>query len=120
MFEVEGAQLKEYAQRLHELHRCLNVEGTKAEIARIEQDMTAPTFWDDPESAQKVMQRLKGLRSFVSAPNELSREIEDALVLHELANSESDASLGPELAGLATTLGEKLDRLEIDSLFTDP
>ena len=120
MYEDETTMLKDYADRLAELRKCLNVDATKADIATIEREMTASNFWDDPESAQKVMQRLKLLKSFIAAPDELQREIEDGSVLVELAQGEADESMSKELGDLANTLGEKLDRLEITSLFTDP
>jgi peptide chain release factor 2 len=120
MYEVEATMLKDYAGRLAELRKCLNVEATRADIAAIEREMTASNFWDDPEAAQKVMQRLKLLKGFIAAPDELHREIDDGAVLVELAQGEADESMTKELGDLAKTLGEKLDRLEITSLFTDP
>lgn len=120
MYEDEAVALEGYADRLRELRKCLNVDATKADIAAIEREMTASNFWDDPEAAQKVMQRLKMLKGFIAAPDELEREIEDAIVLTELARTENDESMGKELAVLTKQLGEKLERLEITSLFTDP
>jgi len=120
MYEDESTAIKAYSARLTELRKCLNVDATKADIAAIEREMTASNFWDDVEAAQKVMQRLKLLKSFIASPDELEREIEDAGVLAELAQSENDESMAAELANLAKGLGEKLDRLEITSLFTDP
>lgn len=119
MYEAEAAQLKNYAERLVELHQCLNLAGTKAEIAQIEQQMGAPGFWDDPVSAQKCLQKLKVLKTLVASPDELNREIEDGMMLVELAQAEGDESMGGELEALAADLGQKLDRLEIGSLFND-
>jgi hypothetical protein len=62
MYELEAAQVKEYIERLDDLRKCLNVDGTKAHIAGIEQEMTAQGFWDDPERAQKTLQKLKASR----------------------------------------------------------
>ena len=58
MYELEAAQVKEYDERLDGLRKCLNVDGTKTQIAGIEQEMAKPGFWDDPEGAQKVLQNL--------------------------------------------------------------
>ena len=120
MYEEETGQLKGFDSRLRELRQCLNVDGTREEINRIEQRIAASGFWDDPETAQKVMQKLKALRASVEAPDALAQELEDALVLAELAQAEQDSSMGEELAILCREIAAKLSRLEIASLFTDP
>lgn len=120
MYEIEAARIKESAARLAELHKCLNVEGVKTQIARIEKEMEAPAFWDDPEHAQQVLQRLKNLKGIVSTPDALRRELEDAQVLADLAREEEDKTLEAEIGALVETLEKKLDQLELTSLFTDP
>jgi len=119
MYEDEFLRLKEYQVRLDELRKCLNVDGTKAQIAKLEKQMSAPGFWDDPDKAQKVHQSIKHLQASVEAPDALAQELEDALVLTELAQTEEDASLGPEVAELSGVVEERLKRLELTSLFTD-
>ena len=69
MYEEEATQIEDYSQRLAELRACLNIEGTKQEIAKLEQAMTAQNFWDHPDEAQKTVQRLKGLKDVVTAPD---------------------------------------------------
>lgn len=120
MYETETEQLKAYADRLGELRKCLNVDNVKAQIDALEQQMAAPGFWDDPDAAQKVLQKLKGLRGIVEAPDALARELEDALVLAELGQTEDDASIGGEIAGIAEELGRKLNALELSSMLSDP
>lgn len=120
MYELEAAQIKDFASRLKELRKCLNVDGVKAQIAMMESDMTRPGFWDDPESAQKVLQRLKALKGSMAASDELHRELEDAETLLEMAQEDGDESLAAELADTLPMLEQKLSRLELTSLFTDP
>jgi len=120
MYEIEAAHIKESVARLAELNKCLNVEGVKEQIAGIEKEMEASNFWNDPEQAQKVLQKLKNLKGVVSAPDELRRELEDAQALAELAQEEDDESLGNEIGEIIETLDEKLNRLELNSLFMDP
>ncbi|GMU91245.1 MAG: peptide chain release factor 2 [Candidatus Hydrogenedentota bacterium] len=120
MYEVESTQLQEFSKRLVELRKALDVESTRNEIKSIERELEAPGFWDNPEAAQKTMQRMKALKDIIAAPDALEREIEDAAVLVELAQGENDESMGGELADLVKGIGEKLDRLEITSLFADP
>ena len=106
--------------RLDELRSALNVEGMREEAGRLEARMAAPDFWDNPESAQEIAQKLKGLQAAVEEPDKLAGELEEAHTLAEMAAEEADESMGGELAGLKRKLSRKLDRLESSSLFTDP
>jgi hypothetical protein len=56
--------------------------------------MSAQGFWDDTEKAQGVVKQLKGFKSTVSMPDELHREIEDGVVLVEMAQEEEDEEHG--------------------------
>ncbi len=120
MFEEEAARIAQYESRLKELRRALNIDEVKEQIARLEEEMGAPSFWNDQEQAQKHIQQLKALKNLVDAPDALQREIEDAQVLVELAQSEEETSMQQELQTLTEQLENKLQRLEINSLFSDP
>lgn len=120
MYEPELETFQEYLRRLDELRACLNVEGLREKIATVERQMTAQGFWDDPESAQKVVQELKALKGAVDAPDALHRELNDALLLVQMAAEEADEGMSGELAALRESMEKKLHVLELSSLFTDP
>ncbi len=119
MYESERETIQSYATRLNELRSCLNVDNIKKEITGIEGKMSEPGFWDDQEKAQKYVQQLKAYKAVVSMPDELHREIEDAQTLIEIAEEETDSSILPEIAEHLSGVKKKLDRLELNSLFTD-
>ena len=120
MYEEEAVRIEAYVGRLQELRTCLNVDEILAQIGRLEKDMAGAAFWDDQETAQPAVQRLKQLKAVASVPTELGGELEDAQVLIEMAREENDESMGAELAALAGTLEKKLDHVELTSLFSDP
>ncbi len=120
MYELESERIREYATRLAELRRCLNVDGSKEKIAALEQEMGVDGFWNDPETAQKAVQRLKVLKNAVNAPEELKKEIDDARDLIELADAEGDESMAGELTAIVDAAETKLNALELASLLTDP
>ncbi|GMV99334.1 MAG: peptide chain release factor 2 [Candidatus Hydrogenedentota bacterium] len=120
MYEDESLRLTEYAERLVELRRCLNVETAKQEIVQLETAMGADGFWDDQDNAKKTMQRVKVLKSLIDGPDLLERDLADGLVLVELAQGEGDETMAQELQELATGLEDRLRRLEMSSLFSDP
>ncbi|HOC72081.1 MAG TPA: peptide chain release factor 2 [Candidatus Hydrogenedentes bacterium] len=120
MYELEAQQTADHQTRLAGLRKSLNVDSLKADIAEVEASMAVPGFWDDMESAQKTVQRLKALKSVVGAPDELAREIEDAATLVEMGAEMEDASLAEEIAAMLARIEAKLHRLELNSLFQDP
>ncbi len=70
-------------------------------------------FWDNPESAQQVMQRLSEIRQFVEPWEQLSEKIDDLQVLTELGLEEDDESISEEIAeGLAAARAQ-VHKLEL-------
>jgi len=82
--------------------------------------MAVPHFWDDPEGAQAVVRRLKGLKAVVDPAETLRKRLEDAAALLDMASEEKDApaiaQVGEELAAVEKTL----ERLEFLSLLSRP
>ena len=57
--------------------------------------MAEPGFWDDPESAQKVIDKLNAVKRPPIHWKELNSKLEDLVVLLELAREEKDeAAIG--------------------------
>lgn len=120
MYEEQLAAVKADKKKLAELRDCLNVEDTKIKIGALEVQMTDPTFWDDSERAQQVVQELKSLKGIVTAPDEISGALEDLEVLIEMAAEEEDASQETEIVAELESVERTLGKLELNSLFMDP
>lgn len=120
MYEVELEAVAEQVEKLQELIACLNIDSVRQAIEDIEEKMAAPDFWNDQEEAQKYVKRLKALKDIVNTPDALQQEVEDVQTLIELAEEAQDESMRPEINGQMEALQKKIDRLEMNSLFTDP
>ena len=59
--------------------------------------MGDPTFWDDPEKAQKTAQDVNSLKEEVDGFHKLSAGVDDLEALQEMAAEENDESLLPEM-----------------------
>lgn len=75
--------------------------------------MSAPDFWDDPASAQKVAQEVTGLKETVSGYEDLARRYEDLEMLWQLGMEESDESVYPEVVEMLQGLKKDIEHLEL-------
>ena len=80
--------------------------------------MGEPGFWDDSESAQNTVARLKSLKSIVGPLNDLSSAAEDLDVLFEMA--EEDESVAQEVTAEIARLEIILEELELKALLNGP
>lgn len=89
----------------------------RREIGELESQSVEPGFWDDPGRAQRLMQRLTGIRSQVDDWERMSHQASDLLELSELADD--DDSMLTEIREQTAELGQQLDQMEIQLLLSD-
>ena len=82
--------------------------------------MEKPGFWDQPESAQRVVAQRKSVAAVVEPVQDLIRRAEDAEVLLELAAEDAGAGAGSEAQTELATLAEKTDQVELLTLLSGP
>src|SRR4051794_5372120 len=95
-----------------------DLAGKEATITELSAQSSAEGFWDDPQHAQRVMQRMTGLQTQVNAWRELAGAIRAASEMGGLARG--DASIVPELSGEVAALRERLDQMEFDLMLAGP
>jgi peptide chain release factor 2 len=110
--------LKALRSRLDEAHTYLRIDETRARFTELETEVQRPDLWDDQEHARHVNAAYAAARDDLAVYDALQQEVEDAEVLHELAREEGDESQEPEIAAATASLNQKLDQLELRSLFT--
>lgn len=81
--------------------------------------MSNPTFWDDQESAQKVISEANALRSSVDKMAELNALKDDVLVTLELAAEENDDELFADANIGSAKLAAKIDEFELQLMLSD-
>jgi peptide chain release factor 2 len=86
----------------------------EAELAQLQATSEEPTLWDDPERAQKVMQRMARLREQVDSWHQLRQRVDDALELAQLEDDGLRAEIEAELVGVGT----ELERREFQALLS--
>ena len=83
-------------------------------MAEIEQRISRPEFWQNPEQSQKVLQARKRLTDVVETDRELARRLSDLDTFFELAREGEDVS--GELRQELERLQGEVDRLETRTL----
>ena len=85
-------------------------------IEELEEISADPDFWNDLENAQKVSQKIKGLKNNVEKYNSLLRKYEDIVTLIQLANEEDDETLILEIKELKEIFLNEYEMLRIATL----
>ena len=87
------------------------VESLDLETAR-------PGFWDDNESAQKILQKRSGLQRSIEIWENLEKEREDLEAMLELFSEEEDSSIEKEIRSSLTQLCEQLAQAELKAMLS--
>lgn len=82
--------------------------------------MLEPDFWEEQERAQKITQKLSGLRDRASTFQELVRDLDNLEVLAELAEEEEEQEILVELRIALLALDRKVADLELSVLLNGP
>lgn len=94
------SQLQDLKSQIDELMRKIDIQGKSEQASELEQLASAPDFWDDPSSAQKMMQKMSKLNSQVERWQKVANRINDALELVEIADDDMADDLTIETEAL--------------------
>ena len=118
-------EFEEYKQKLNNLRPALNdlglaldLDGAKQEIETLEAESAADGFWNDLARSQKVLQRIKQLKSKCDSHEAMVRQWDDLFTLCEMALEEQDESLLPELSSGYAQLAEQLEQARLQTLLS--
>src|SRR5262249_18813071 len=84
----------------------------------LDEQMSAPGFWDDPEVGARVSAERGRLARDVEVIDELDGRLSDAETLYELARDENEDSYESEIDEALTALATELAKLELRALFS--
>jgi peptide chain release factor 2 len=101
---------------LNNLGGFFDVPAKQAELAKIEEQTAEPGFWNDQESAQKVMRRRTRLSHAVERQLGFETALSDAEILFEFGETD-EASL-KELQALLEKLAPEVSAAEIEMLMS--
>ena len=118
--ETRG-QIEEVARRTARLWKFLDVPTKQKELARLEHRMSEPDFWNNQQTAQKVIGEANQIKGTVNPVVAFQRKLDDLKTLAELVQEADAGTADAELAEInetAQTMLLEVDELEIASFLT--
>ena len=101
---------------LTSVEKVLNIPKLLAEAGELETQAAAPDLWDDQANAQAVTSRLSFVQGEIRKVAELRQRLDDAKVLRELGEAESDGSIQAEVQGEIDALEKLVGEIEVRTL----
>jgi peptide chain release factor 2 len=105
-------------RRLDEASSYLEIAANRDRLVELEQAVSAPGLWDDPERAKAVSAQYASVKDDLEVYDSIAAMLDDAEVLAELAREEGDESQEPEIEAAIAEVARRLDQVELRSLFT--
>jgi peptide chain release factor 2 len=90
----------------------------ESEIAELEQQMASPGFWEDRQRSADVSRRLERSKSLLDRHDEMSEEMEEIDILHQMALDAGDEREMARLSSRASALEKALRAFRIELAFS--
>lgn len=117
MADRDEKDVEQVAQRVEAAHGYLHIEERVAELAKLDEEIARPGFWDDAAHAQSVSKQASVLRDTIAEYQEAATLLDDARAAFDLASE--DELFAEEASEALDKLDELLDALEISSWFSE-
>ncbi|MBA1434431.1 peptide chain release factor 2 [Bombilactobacillus bombi] len=114
-------QLTQTAAKIQQFRRSLDLDNLKESIAINEQKMLQPDFWQQTQTAQKIIAQTNQLKEQYNTFMQLNEQQENAEVALELLQAEpTDHQLAQELTNTLQDLQQHLHQYELNLLLDGP
>ncbi len=95
-----------------------DIDHKLKELETLDQEAADSNFWNDPEAAQKTLQKRTQLQRSVNIWKELAREFDDLEAMLSLMAEEEDESMLDECQTMAGGLFQKLESAELKAMLS--
>jgi peptide chain release factor 2 len=113
-----SVSLAELDMALRSIEAVIDPESKRAEIARLQEEVSAPDLWNDQENAQRVTSKLSGLQNEVDRVESLRSRLDDLAIMVELGQEEGDAASMAEAETELRALQKAIAALEVRTLLS--
>lgn len=112
--------LDTYGEQLEECRVALNPEKIQTDIRELDEQMSAPDFWNDVENANKLNRQAKQLKGKLERFTKLYSRFEDLKTLIEMAEEEQDDSLVTEIKSEDAAVAGSISALRLEQMLKGP
>lgn len=98
----------------------MDLTARKEGIGALEYEVSSPDFWNNPEKARVVMQKLSDLKKEYEQWQGMRTEIMELEELFEMLDKEADSSLENEAKSKIEQLEKTFNELEFSMMFSGP
>ena len=117
----DKTRLQELIKRTNHLWKFLECDEKKKKILELEEQMSAPSFWDDQANARKIGSENNRLKQTVSKVENFRSQVEDLEALCELCEEDQeDQEMANEFVTSLDSLISRIDDLEVASFLNEP
>lgn len=102
------------------IRNFVKFEDSNTRLLELEKMSTAPDFWDDPDSAIKIVKEKDKLTELISPVNYLESRLSELLDLMELAETEHDETLISDISVDLESLVSEATSMQIESILSAP
>ena len=103
---------------LDDLRNALKLDDATEELRQLEAESAKDTFWADLENSQKVLQRIKQLKTKGEGYEKLDSRWRDLITLCQMAIEENDDSLLPEIEEEFRVFNGALETARLETLLS--
>lgn len=95
-----------------------DIARKEEKIAELEYKMGEPTFWDDPDKAQKTTQELNDIKDGVDKYKHIKTQFEDMQVLWQMGMEDKDESVCEDVETEIADIQKAMEQLELALLLS--
>ena len=113
-------QIAQNTEKMASFRDNLDLDRLEEEIALLDHDMTAPSFWDDNIAAQKIVEQSNQLKAKYETFMDMQAMLDDQEVMLEMIEEEDDVDMREELSQELGKLSAKMQAYELEMLLNQP
>ncbi|HCM90665.1 peptide chain release factor 2 [Vagococcus fluvialis] len=112
-------ELDNLSSKISNFRGSLDLEDLEEQIAEIESIMSEPSFWDNSEKAQIVIDKSNQLKAQYETFNELESTLEELILMYEMILEEEDPDIFSELINNVKELKQEVEKYELAQLLSE-
>ncbi len=119
MFELEEnlRLLESLKEKIEQIKDSMKIDNLKNDLQALEEESSKEGFWNNQENSNKVFSKIKILQRKINSYEDLNSELNNLIEMNRLLEVEPDTDLLKELLKNSNSIVERIDNLEIQTLF---